>query len=85
MMYWWYGDHINGVGYAMMLVVWGLIITAGVLLVRTLGRGEARRDRARPPAEQLLAERYARGEIDEQEYYHRLHVLHAAPRPGVGA
>ncbi|WP_432824205.1 SHOCT domain-containing protein [Dactylosporangium sp. CA-092794] len=29
-------------------------------------------------AEQLLAERYARGEIDEAEYHHRLEVLRGA-------
>ncbi|MFD0503335.1 SHOCT domain-containing protein [Streptomyces chiangmaiensis] len=30
-----------------------------------------------PSAEQLLAERFARGEIDEEEYQRRLRVLHS--------
>jgi putative membrane protein len=39
----------------------------------------------RPSAEQLLAERFARGEIDEEEYRHRRDVLAAigqAASPG---
>lgn len=31
----------------------------------------------RPAAERLLAERYARGEIDDDEYARRQRVLHA--------
>ncbi|MFD4600403.1 SHOCT domain-containing protein [Streptomyces sp. NPDC058464] len=32
-----------------------------------------------PGAEQILAERYARGEIDEEEYLRRLDILRVAP------
>ncbi|WP_211266209.1 SHOCT domain-containing protein, partial [Streptomyces catenulae] len=31
------------------------------------------------PAEQILAERYARGEIDEEEYHRRLTTLRGSP------
>ncbi|MFD5433953.1 SHOCT domain-containing protein [Kitasatospora sp. NPDC127067] len=34
------------------------------------------------PPEQLLAERFARGEIDAEEYRHRLETLRSANRPG---
>jgi putative membrane protein len=50
----------------MMLVFWGLIIAGLVLGVRWLagqGRGEGR-DEAR----EILRQRYARGEIDKQEF-----------------
>jgi putative membrane protein len=39
---------------------------------------------ARPPAEQLLAERFARGEIDTAEYRERLAALRNGPAPGGG-
>ncbi|WP_306337393.1 SHOCT domain-containing protein [Streptomyces sp. KL118A] len=60
------------------LLFWALIITAVVLLVRAFSRTP--RATAAPPrlaAEQLLAERFARGEIDEDEYHRRLGVLRA--------
>ncbi|USA02076.1 SHOCT domain-containing protein [Streptomyces lydicamycinicus] len=38
--------------------------------------------RSGPPAEQILAERYARGEIDEEEYRRRLVTLRGAPPGG---
>ncbi|MER6397176.1 hypothetical protein ABT263_14155 [Kitasatospora sp. NPDC001603] len=38
-----------------------------------------------PTAEQLLAERFARGEIDTVEYRHRLDVLRDAGGPGEAA
>jgi putative membrane protein len=62
-----------------LLLFWGLVIAAVVLLVRyvsgshLLGTG---RDAA--SAGQILAERFARGEIDEEEYQRRVDVL----RPG---
>jgi putative membrane protein len=71
---------MNGWDWFMMsigtLLFWAVLITVGVLLYRTLGRGS---DRPHPPVgaspEQLLAERFARGEIDEEEYRRRLAVL----------
>ena len=61
----------------MMIVVWGLPIALVVWAVRS----SFHRDRPsettppRPDAEQVLAERYARGEIDESEFAHRQEVL----------
>jgi len=58
--------------------VLGLIITGIVVLVRYLSRGELQggaRAADRPTAEQVLAERFARGEIDEEEYRRRLDTL----------
>ena len=78
-MYW---DGNMGVwGYILMglsvVLFWGAIITALVLLARSLGAGR-RYDPGTPGggvAEHLLAERFARGEIDESEYTARLTVL----------
>jgi putative membrane protein len=86
MMYW---DGNMGVwGYILMgvsfVLFWGAIITALVLLARSLGAGGRRYDGGAASAgvaEHLLAERFARGEIDESEYTTRLTVL----RRGHGA
>ncbi|MGW0082792.1 SHOCT domain-containing protein [Streptomyces sp. NPDC003393] len=62
-----------------MLLFWVLLIAVGVLLFRTLNRGagqaQAHGGTGRPTPEQVLAERFARGEIDEDEYRRRLDVL----------
>jgi putative membrane protein len=60
-----------------MVLFWALVITAIVLLVRYVGhttQHPGQPPTARTP-EQLLAERFARGEIDETEYTHRLDTL----------
>lgn len=75
---WWYGDGMNGWGYALMtismVVFWALVIYGVVLLARYLGRSD-RPAGGRPTPEDLLAERFARGEIDEPEYRQRLDSL----------
>lgn len=83
-MYW---DGNMGIwGYALMAIsfvlFWGAVITAIILLAR--GAGSGNRGRELTPgsgyAENLLAERFARGEIDESEYTARLNVLRRGPR-----
>jgi len=68
-----------------MVAFWGLLITLTVVLLRGLNRPADRAYGPRPSPEQLLAERFARGEIDEDEYRRRLVTLTAAnrtaPRP----
>ncbi len=82
----WYGDHMSGWGWGLMtvsmLLFWGLAIAGVVLIVRHLRRDQ--RPASHPTgsaAEQLLAERFARGEIDEQEYRHRLDILRDKETP----
>jgi putative membrane protein len=83
MMYW-YGGGMSGWGYALMAVsmvlFWGAVIFAIVALVRSFGRG-GQSSAVSPPPEHLLAERFARGEIGEEEYRQRLSVLHDAGHP----
>ncbi|WP_306322098.1 MULTISPECIES: SHOCT domain-containing protein [unclassified Streptomyces] len=71
-----------------MALFWVLVIAVGVLLFRVLSRPEGagtppRSVSIRP--EEVLAERFARGEIDEDEYRRRLSVLSGyaedSPRP----
>ncbi|TLF52594.1 SHOCT domain-containing protein [Halomonas urmiana] len=59
-------------GGLMMVLFWGAVIALAVPLVRglTRGRGETMSQR-RSTALDLLQERYARGEIDREEYEQR--------------
>lgn len=91
-MMFWYGNGMSGWGYALMTVsmvlFWGLVIFGVVALIRYLARASQRpQDTTAPPPtpEQLLAERFARGEIDEQEYHSRLAALHGSPRSTTGS
>ena len=79
MMYW---DGNMGLwGYILMgvsfVLFWGAVITALIVFTRTVGAGNRWYEGTpgRGLAENLLAERFARGEIDESEYTARLTVL----------
>ena len=77
-----YDHHDWGIGAMvfgglMMVAFWGGIIVLIVLAVRWLGGGPARRD---PPAASrsaldTLRDRYARGEIDHDEFERRKQLL----------
>lgn len=64
-------------GGLMMLVFWGGLVALVVLLVRGSGsrspHGEEKR--SGPDALEILAERFARGEISEDEFDQRRRVL----------
>ncbi|AEH11528.1 SHOCT domain-containing protein [Candidatus Protofrankia datiscae] len=81
---WWHGDGLGGWGIALMTIsmvaFWALVIVAVVAVIRYLGRPS--QQPPMPPAppypsapEQVLADRFARGEIDEEEYRRRIEVL----------
>ena len=76
-MMWQYGNGMGGWGFGLMtvgnLLVWALIVVGVIALLRHLSRRESAVPR--PTAEELLAERFARGDITEQEYRDRLDVL----------
>ena len=82
-----YGEHMSGWGYALgitgMVLFWVVLVLAIALAVRYLDR---RRGASllppppRPTAEQVLAGRFARGEIDADEYRQRLDTLRQAGR-----
>lgn len=73
----WGGGAGWGWGLIMMLVWVGLILAIVLLVVRSSspGGGRDRRD-----ADDILAERFARGEIDAEEYERRRDVLRRNPR-----
>ena len=78
----WYGSNGGWGGWLLMTIAmvlfWALIITAVVLVVRYLVSQRptgTSAGSARTPDE-VLAERYALGEIDDDEYQRRLALLH---------
>jgi putative membrane protein len=83
----WYGHDLGGWGYTLMIVgmvlFWGLVIAGIAVLVRLLARDG--QQPAQPPAfhtaEQALAERFAHGEINENEYRARQAVLRGQAQP----
>jgi putative membrane protein len=58
-------------GFVVLLILVGIVV-ALVALTRRTGRSGGT---ATPTATELLAQRYARGEIDDDEYFQRLSVL----------
>ncbi|MGB8506332.1 SHOCT domain-containing protein [Mycobacterium sp.] len=62
-----------------MVLFWAAVITAIVLAVRYLAGGVGQRsqggDRLTRTPEDVLAERFARGDIDEEEYRRRMLLL----------
>jgi putative membrane protein len=60
-----FGAFGMGFGGLLMIVFWGLVLLGGFALLRSLvGNAGA----ARKSAIEILRERYARGEIDREEY-----------------
>ena len=81
---WWHGNWGWGSWLAMslsMLVFWGLVIWVVATLVRSPGTP---REPSVDP-ERILAERFARGEINEDDYRRRLDALRSVDGPEVHA
>ena len=77
------GDVMSGWGWLLMtlgmLGFWALVaVVVGVALLRRPGQPDQQPppdQQPRPGAEEILAERLARGELDPEEYRHRLQTL----------
>jgi putative membrane protein len=88
-MMFWYDHDMSGWGYAGMgigmVLFWALVLGGIFALVRLASADRTSRysTGSEPDAQQLLAVRFARGEIDEAEYREKLAVLrdHAGIRP----
>ena len=79
-----YGHGTGGWGYgltALLMILLGAAVIYGIVALVRYARPNATQgpEPVQPPApERLLAERFARGEIDEDEYHQRLTSLRAA-------
>ena len=83
-MYW--GTGMGGWGMLLMtvsnLLFLGLLIAGAIALIRYTSRSARQDTAAEPaPAQRVLADRFARGEIDEDEYERRLQALSTTPGP----
>ncbi len=79
-MMFWYDHNMGWWGYAGMAIgmtlFWALLIVGIVVLIRfSVGDRQPSSSRPTPSPEQVLADRFARGEISETEYRDRLAVL----------
>lgn len=78
-----FNDGMSGWGYVLMALsmigFWALVVIAAVALLRHRPASGGHSPPASP--DQLLAERFARGEIDDDEYYRRLAVLEQGRLP----
>ena len=83
MMY--YGDHMGGWGYALMgltsLLFWAVLGVGGIALIRFLKHTQGNPAGAVRHPEQILANRYADGQIDDEEYHRRLSTLRDTHQP----
>lgn len=69
MMGWADGHGWMGFGWIFMVLFWVLIIVGIIALLRWLGiSGKNVRDESRKTPLEILQERYARGEIEREEY-----------------
>jgi putative membrane protein len=81
----WYGSNWGWGAWSLMtagmVAFWALLITSVVLVVCYLATpdGADAAPLGRTRAEDLLAERYARGEIDADEYRQRLPLVRGGP------
>ena len=79
-MMFWYGHDMGGWGYGMaigMFLFWALVLGGIGALIRVAGGDQRSRyaGPAQPDAREVLAVRYAHGDITEAEYRERLAVL----------
>lgn len=83
----WYHDGVGWGGWIMMTLAmvafWGVVVFVVVALFRSANTGAPDRREPRDPRE-ILDERFARGEIDEDEYHARQAALRANERGPVG-
>jgi putative membrane protein len=77
----WYHDGVGWGGWIVMTLAmvafWALVVFAVLALFRTQRSGESTTTGRGDPM-QILDERFARGEIDEDEYHARSSVLRAS-------
>jgi putative membrane protein len=75
------GDHMDGNGWWWVMGIGGLLILIALIVVIVVALTQSSRSQASPPtvartsADDVLAERFARGEIDEDEYRRRRAAL----------
>lgn len=75
-----YGWNDGGWGILWMIVSWAVIVGIVVLIVRAFSGGASSPSERRRDPRGILDERFARGEISEEEYRDRKRVLDESRR-----
>ena len=75
-----YGWHDGGWGVLWMIASWALIVAIVVFLVRAFSGSSPDRSERTDDPRAILDERFARGEISEDEYRERARVLEETRR-----
>lgn len=75
-----YGWHDGGWGVLWMIASWAFIVAVVVFAVRAFSPGSSDRSGRIDDPRAILDERFARGEISEDEYRERRRVLEEARR-----
>lgn len=82
-MYGWGYNQMGGAGWfvmvALMIAFWAVVVIGVVMLLRRPGTGNYRRDVSAAAPEATLRERFARGELDEEEFRARMKALKDHP------
>ncbi len=63
-----YDGHMFGFGWGFMWLFWVVVIVAIVFMVKTFMGNSSSQDKEPKSAEEILKERYAKGEIDREEF-----------------
>ena len=73
-----FGWGMGAFGWVFMILIWGLIILGIAVLIKWLiGQSSGRSNPREKTALDILEERYARGEIDHEEYEQKKRNLKA--------
>ena len=75
-----YGWHDGGWGILWMILSWALIVAIVVFIVRAFSSGSPQRPDRTDDPRAIQDERFARGEISEDEYRERTRVLEETRR-----
>ena len=75
-----YGWHDGGWGVFWMILSWVVIVAIVALLVRVFASGWSSPSKGQRDPRQILDERFAQGEISEEEYRDRKRVLDESRR-----
>lgn len=62
------GGHMFGFGWGFMWIFWILLILAIIWLAKVFFSNSDNQEKRSKSAEEILKERYARGEIDREEF-----------------